>query len=116
MEEATPEHAYGDAAYDSEALREASLSFYNMELHTPRNPRRKGGKAKSSKTLKRVKSAVERVFSRLKLLSFKDLKVKGFTSTAIHILLASVTMLVIAISARRNGLTCKIRCIRSLAV
>jgi len=37
-------------------------------------------------------SAVERSFSRLKLFRLKDLKVKGFTSTAIHILLALVTM------------------------
>lgn len=36
IEEADPEHAYGDAAYDSEALREASsasttLSFTRLE-------------------------------------------------------------------------------------
>lgn len=114
IEEAESEHAYGDAAYDSEALREASLSLYDIELHTPRNPRRKGGKARSSKTLKRMKSVVERVFSRLKLLRFKDLKVKGFTSTAIHFLLALVTMLVVALSATGNRLNRKIRCIRSL--
>jgi len=115
MEEAEPEHAYGDAAYDSEALREASLNLHDIKLHTPRNPRRKGGKARSNKTLKRVKSAVERVFSRLKLVGFKDLKVKGFTSTAIHMLLALVTMLVIALSATGNRLNRKVRCIRSLA-
>lgn len=112
---AAPEHAYGDAAYDSEALRQASMSLYDVELHTPRNPRRRGGKAKSSKTLKRMKSAVERVFSRLKLLRFKDLKAEGFASAAIHMLLALITMLAVALSAKRNGLTRKIRCIRSLA-
>jgi len=111
---ATSEHAYGDGAYDAEALRTASISLYNLELHTPRNPRRKGGKAKSSRTVKRRKSPVERVFSRLKLLRFKDLKVKGPASTTIHILLALVTMLAIAISATANRMTNKIRCIRSL--
>lgn len=115
IEEADPKHAYGDAAYDSEALREASLNLHGVELHTTRNPRRKGGKARSSKTLKRMKSIVERVFSRLKLLGFKDLKVKGFTSIAIHFLLALVTMLVVALSATGNRLNRKIRCIRSLA-
>jgi len=115
IEEAEPQHAYGDAAYDSQDLREASLKLHDIELHTPRNPRRKGGKARSNKTFKRMKSIVERVFSRLKLLRFKDLKVKGFTSTAIHILLALVTMLVIALSATGNRLNRKIRCIRSLA-
>jgi len=35
--EADPMHAYGDAAYNSEALREASLNLYDIELHTPRN-------------------------------------------------------------------------------
>jgi len=115
IEEAEPQHAYGDAAYDSQDLREASLKLHDIELHTPRNPRRKGGKARSNKTFRRMKSIVERVFSRLKLLRFKDLKVKGFTSNAIHILLALVTMLVIALSATGNRLNRKIRCIRSLA-
>lgn len=115
MEEAEPKRAYGDAAYDSEALREASLSLYNIELHTPRNPRRKGGKARSNKPFKRMKSVVEPVFSRLKLLQFKDLKVEGFASIAIHMLLALKTMLIGAFSAKRHGLTRKIRCIRSLA-
>jgi len=115
IEEAEPEHAYGDAAYDSEALREASKSLYDIELHTPRNPRRKGGKARSNKTFKRMKSTVERVFSRLKLLRLKDLKVKGFTSVAVHFLLALVTILVLALSAAGNRLNRKIRCIRSLA-
>lgn len=31
MEEADTEHAYGDAAYDSEALREASKSLHDIE-------------------------------------------------------------------------------------
>lgn len=115
IEEADPKQAYGDAAYDSEALREASLGLYDIELHTPRNPRRKGGKARSNKTLKRMKSTVERVFSRLKLLRFKDLKVKGFNSVAVHFLLALTTMLVVALSATGNRLNRKIRCIRSLA-
>lgn len=115
VEEADTEHAYGDAAYDSEALRMASLNLYDLELHTPRNPRRRGGRARSSKTFKRMKSIVERVFSRLKLLRFKDLKVKGFASAAIHFLLALVTMLVVALSATGNRLNRKIRCIRSLA-
>lgn len=115
IEEADPKHAYGDAAYDSEALREASLSLYDIELHTPRNPRRKGGKARSNKPFKRMKSIVERVFSRLKLIRFKDLNVKGFNSVAIHFLLALVTMLVVALSATGNRLNRKIRCIRSLA-
>jgi len=48
-EEADPEHAYGDAAYDSEALRETSRSLYNLELHTPRNPRRKGGRPETAR-------------------------------------------------------------------
>jgi len=115
VEEAEPQHAYGDAAYDSQDLRQASLNLYDTELHTPRNPRRKGGKARSNKTFRRMKSIVERVFSRLKLLRFKDLKVKGFTSTAIHFLLALVTMLVVALSATGNRQNRKIRCIRSLA-
>ena len=115
LEEAEPKRAYGDAAYDSEALREASLSLYDIELHTPRNPRRKGGKARSNKTFKRVKSVVERGFSRLKLLRFKDLKVKRFNSVAVHLLLALATMLVVALSATGNRLNRKIRCIRSLA-
>jgi len=115
IEAAEPQHAYGDAAYDSQDLREASLNLYDIELHTPRNPRRKGGKARSNKTFKRMKSTVERVFSRLKLLRFKDLKVKGFASTAIHFLLALITMLVVALSATGNRLNRKIRCIRSLA-
>ena len=115
LEEAKPKRAYGDAAYDSEALRETSLNLYDIELHTPRNPRRRRGKAKSNKTFKRMKSIVERAFSRLKLLRFKDLKVKGFTSAAIHFLLALVTMLVVALSATGNRLNRKIRCIRSLA-
>jgi len=115
IEEGDTEHAYGDAAYDSKALREASLNIYDLELHTPRNSRRNGGKARSNKTFKRMKSIVERVFSRLKLLRFKDLKVKGLTSVAVHFLLALVTMLVVALSATGNRLNRKIRCIRSLA-
>jgi len=115
LEEAEPKRAYGDAAYDSKALREDSLNLYDIELHTPRNPRRKGGRARSRKTFKRMKSIVERVFSRLKMLRFKDLKVKGFTSAAIHFLLALVTMLVVALSATGNRLNRKVRCIRSLA-
>lgn len=115
VEEADPEHAYGDTAYDSEALRDASLNLYDIELHTPRNPRRRGGKAKSNKAFRRMKSVVERVFSRLKLLRFKDLNVKGFISVAVHFLIALVAMLVVALSATGNRLNRKIRCIRSLA-
>jgi len=110
IEEAEPEHAYGDAAYDSEALREASKSLYYIELHMPRTPTTEGRRGSKQQNLQ-TKSTVERVFSRLKLLRLKDLKVKGFTSVAVHFLLALVTILVVALSATGNRLNHKIRCI-----
>ena len=113
----SPRHIYGDGAYDAAAFREVTMSLYDAELHTPRNPRRHSGRASAPKTLKCRRSSVERTISRLKThLRLGELKVGGLKAVTIHILLALTTMLIVALSAAAHQLPAKIRCLRSLTV
>lgn len=112
----SPQRVYGDGAYDAAELRRITADLFDAELQTPRNPRRRGGRATAPRLLKGRRSAVERAIGRLKaFLRLGDLKVGGLRAVAIHTLLALIAMLLLALSASAHRLPAKIRCLRSLA-
>lgn len=106
----------GDAIHDSRETR-SFLKSIGARAFIDRNPRRAGkGKAKPrSKTYRRMKASVERVFSRAKeLLGLDRIRVRGFTSVSIHVNIVFIAMLSVAVAADGNGLDEKIRCIRTV--
>jgi IS5 family transposase len=106
----------GDAIHDSRETR-GFLKSIGARAFIDRNPRRAGkGKAKPmSKTYKRMKASVERVFSRAKgLLGLDRIRVRGFASVSIHVYIVFIAMLSVAVAANGNGLEERMRCIRSI--
>jgi len=106
----------GDAIHDSRETR-SFLKSIGARAFIDRNPRRAGkGKAKPrSKTYRRMKASVERVFSRAKeLLGLDRIRVRGFNSVSIHVNIVFIAMLSVAVAADGNGLDEKIRCIRTV--
>jgi len=106
----------GDAIHDNRETR-SFLKSIGARAFIDHNPRRAGkGKAKPmSKTYRRMKASVERVFSRAKgLLGLDRIRVRGFDSVSIHVHIVFIAMLSVAIAANGNGLDDKIRCIRTI--
>jgi len=106
----------GDAIHDNRETR-SFLKSIGSRAFIDHNPRR-AGKRKArpmSKTCRRMKASVERVFSRAKeLLGMDRIRVRGFDSVSIHVHIVFIAMLSVAIAANGNGLDDKIRCIRTI--
>jgi len=106
----------GDAIHDNRETR-SFLKSIGARAFIDHNPRGAGkGKAKPmSNTYRRMKTSVERVFSRAKgLLGLDRIRVRGFDSVSIHVHIVFIAMLSVAIAANGNGLDDKIRCIRTI--
>jgi len=106
----------GDAIHDNKATRRL-VKTTGARAFIDRNPRRSGTTKKkpASKTYKRLKASVERVFSRAKkLLNLENLQVRGLCSVGIWVYLVFTAILAIAAAAKGNELNDKIRCIRSI--
>jgi hypothetical protein len=104
----------GDAIHDNDATRRF-VEALGARAFIDQNPRRRRGKKPASKTYRRLKASVERVFSRAKkLLNLENLRVRGLKSTAIHVYTVFTAMLALAAAAHGKGLTKQIRCIRSI--
>jgi len=105
----------GDAIHDNEATRRF-VKDIKARAFIDRNPRRSAKRKKpASKTYRRLKASVERVFSRAKkLLNLENLRVRGLRSAAIHVYTVFTAMLALAVAAHGKGLNKQIRCIRSI--
>jgi hypothetical protein len=106
----------GDAIHDNKATRRFIRSL-KAKAFIDQNPRRRGAgeKKKPSKTYRRLKASVERVFSRAKeLLNLEKLNVRGLRSVSIWVHLVLTAMLAVATAAAGKGLESQIRCIRSI--
>jgi len=106
----------GDAIHDNKATR-SFLKGLCAKAFIDHNPRRAGAEAAKpkTKTYKRLKASVERIFSRAKeLLGLRKVRVRGFTSVSIHIHLVFIAMLSVAIAADGNDMDDRIRCIKSI--
>jgi len=105
----------GDAIHDSKETR-SFLKGTGARAFIDHNPR-KAGKDKTkpmSKTYRRMKASVERIFSRAKeLLGLERIRVRGFKSVSIHVHIVFIAMLSVAVAADGNGLDEKVRCIRT---
>jgi hypothetical protein len=105
----------GDAIHDTKSTRRF-VKALRARAFIDRNPRRSGKmeKKQASKTYRRLKASVERVFSRAKeWLNLENLHVKGLKSVSIWVNLVFTAMLAVAAAAKQNGLEKQIRCIRS---
>jgi len=105
----------GDAIHDNTETRLLVKSL-GAKSFIDQNPRRRKRKKKHpSRTYKRLKSSVERVFSRAKkILNLENVRVRGIKSITIHVLTAFTAMLAVAVAAKGKRLTRQIRCIRSI--
>lgn len=105
----------GDAIHDTKATRRFVKSM-GAKAFIDHNPRRDGGRKKPpSKTYRRLKASVERIFSRAKrLLYLENIRVRGLKSIAIHVYTIFIAMLAVAAAAHAKGLTKHVRCIRSV--
>lgn len=106
----------GDAIHDNEETR-LFVKAQGARAFIDQNPRRSGKEKKkpSSKTYRRLKASVERVFSRAKeLLNLENLRVRGLRSVSIWVHMVFTVMLAVAVAAEGNGLEKRIRCIRSI--
>jgi len=105
----------GDAIHDNKATRRFVRSL-NAKAFIDRNPRRRGKMEKkhASKTYRRLKASVERVFSRAKeWLNLENMHVRGLKSVSIWVNLVFTAMLAVAVAAKGNGLESRMRCVRS---
>jgi len=104
----------GDAIHDNMETRLLVKSL-GAKAFIDQNPRRKRKKKPPSRTYRRLKASVERVFSRAKkVLNLENVRVRGLRSITIHVLTAFTAMLAVAVAAKGKGLTTQIRCIRSI--
>jgi len=104
----------GDAIHDNTETRLVVKSL-GAKAFIDQNPRRKRKKKRPSRTYRRLKASVERVFSRAKkILNLENVRVRGLKSITIHVLTAFTAMLAVAVAAHGKGLTKQIRCIRSI--
>jgi len=104
----------GDAIHDNTETR-LFVKSLGAKAFIDQNPRRKRKKKHPSRTYRRLKASVERVFSRAKkILNLENIRVRGIRSITIHVLTAFIAMLGVAVAAKGKGLTKQIRCIRSI--
>lgn len=109
-----PSRICGDAIHDNEETR-LFVKALGAKAFIDQNPRRKRRKRPPSRTYRRLKASVERVFSRAKtLLHLENIRVRGLKSITIHVLAVFTAMLAVAVAAHGKGLTKQIRCIRSI--
>jgi hypothetical protein len=69
--------------------------------------------SKAFKELQKKRTSVERIFSRLLSISMQDLPVSGMEAVKNYCTIAHITVLLIALAAKRTGHTDKIRFVRS---
>jgi len=104
----------GDAIHDNTEAR-LFVKSLGAKAFIDQNPRRKRKKKHPSRTYRRLKASVERVFSRAKkILNLENVRVRGFRSITIHVLTAFTAMLAVAVAAKGKRLTKQTRCIRSI--
>ena len=104
----------GDAIHGNYATRRF-VKAIGARAFIDHNPRRSARKKRTSKTYRRLKASVERIFSRAKkLLNLENLRVRGLKSITIHAYTVFTAMLAVAAAAHGKRLTKQLRCIRSI--